>query len=273
VTQPSTTAARQAVTPAVTVQVLDIEGRAVTGSTASITLTLGANPGGGTLAGTLTVAAIGGVATFADLSIDHHGSGYTLVATSGDLAAAESNPFEITVSAITTFSEQSATGTGTVTVSFSGGGSDCTFLHAALLGQPPGEDPLPPVAPPGLEFPHGLLRFEIGGCQPGAELTFTITYPEPLPVRARYWKYGPKSLGTVPAWYELPASINDHTVTFTLIDGGIGDNDSLRNGALSDPGGPAYGPSQSVEVGTLSEWGLILLAMALAAAGLRRLSG
>ena len=46
-----------------------------------MTLSLGNNPGGGTLSGTLTVAAVNGVATFNNLSINAAGSGYTLVAT------------------------------------------------------------------------------------------------------------------------------------------------------------------------------------------------
>ena len=38
---------------------------------------LGANPGSGTLGGTLTVAAVNGVATFSNLSINKAGTGYT----------------------------------------------------------------------------------------------------------------------------------------------------------------------------------------------------
>src|SRR5690606_40700967 len=38
-------------------------------STASVTLSIGANPGGSTLAGTTTIAAVSGVATFSNLSL------------------------------------------------------------------------------------------------------------------------------------------------------------------------------------------------------------
>jgi hypothetical protein len=273
VTQPSATAARGAITPAVRVQVVDHEGRPVTSSAASVSLALGANPGGGTLAGTLTVTAVGGIATFADLSIDRHGNGYTLSATSNDLETAESAPFEITANAVTTFSGPSATGTGMVTVSFSGGGLDCTFVETALLGRPPGADPMPSEAPPRLVFPHGMLHFEVGGCDPGAELTFTVTYPDPLPPRTCYWKYGPQGLGSAPGWYELPALIDGRSVHFTIVDGGIGDGDGLPDGNLTDPGGAAIDLAETVEVGTLSEWGLVLLALAFGALGLRRLGG
>jgi adhesin/invasin len=57
------------------------------------------NPTGGTLGGTLTVAAVGGIATFNNLNIDKAGSGYTLRATSGVLTAATSNAFDILVGA------------------------------------------------------------------------------------------------------------------------------------------------------------------------------
>jgi hypothetical protein len=43
-----------------------------------VTLSLGTNPSGGTLRGTLTVNVSGGIATFSDLSIDLAGVGYTL---------------------------------------------------------------------------------------------------------------------------------------------------------------------------------------------------
>jgi hypothetical protein len=48
-------------------------------------IAIGANPVGGTLSGTTTVAAVAGTATFANLSIDKAGAGYTLAATSRKL--------------------------------------------------------------------------------------------------------------------------------------------------------------------------------------------
>src|SRR5207248_6027187 len=50
---------------------------------------------GGTLSGTATHAAVGGVATFAGLSIDKTGTGYTLTAGSGTLTGTSSD-FSIT---------------------------------------------------------------------------------------------------------------------------------------------------------------------------------
>ena len=58
-------------------------------------MAIGTNPGGGTLSGTTTVAAVSGVATFANLSIDKAGSGYTLTAADDSLTGATSNTFTI----------------------------------------------------------------------------------------------------------------------------------------------------------------------------------
>src|SRR5262249_25500313 len=57
------------------------------------------NAGGGTLSGTTTVAASGGIATFSTLSIDKVGTGYTLAATDGSLGAGTSAFFNITPAA------------------------------------------------------------------------------------------------------------------------------------------------------------------------------
>jgi hypothetical protein len=54
------------------------------GSSSPITMSIGANPGGGTLSGTLTRNASGGVASFGNLSIDKPGIGYTLHADGKD---------------------------------------------------------------------------------------------------------------------------------------------------------------------------------------------
>jgi hypothetical protein len=88
---PSTTVAGQIISPAVTVQVLDQQGRLVTDSTASVTLTLSV---GGTLYGTSTTPAVGGVATFSTLRVLPAGT-YTLSASSDGLVGATSSPFSI----------------------------------------------------------------------------------------------------------------------------------------------------------------------------------
>ena len=81
------------IAPPMRVAVQDALGSTVPNATAAVTLALGANPSGGALSGTTTVAAVNGIATFADLSVDRPGSGYTLAATAAGLASATSTTF------------------------------------------------------------------------------------------------------------------------------------------------------------------------------------
>jgi hypothetical protein len=97
--QPTNTLVNQQITPAVTVRILDQFGN-LTSSTASVTVVLGPNPGSGTLSGTTTVTASGGVASFGDLSINQAGTGYTLAASSSGLTGATSNPFNVTATSV-----------------------------------------------------------------------------------------------------------------------------------------------------------------------------
>jgi hypothetical protein len=95
--QPTDTAAGHTIGPAVTVEIVDQFGNVVTSdNTDTITLSVGNNPSGGTLSGTLTVTVRGGIATFGDLSIDLAGVGYTLHARTAGLTDADSGAFSIT---------------------------------------------------------------------------------------------------------------------------------------------------------------------------------
>ena len=93
--QPSAAPTGMPISPAVAVAIRDQFGNPVTTATHSVTLTLGANPGAGTLSGTVSVAAVNGVATFSGLSIDKPGTGYTLTATAAGLTAGTSAGFNI----------------------------------------------------------------------------------------------------------------------------------------------------------------------------------
>lgn len=81
--------------PAIEVELQDAAGNR-TVATNTVTIALGANPGTATLTGTLTRAAVNGVATFDDLLLSAPGVGYTLVATSGGIPSATSPSFTIT---------------------------------------------------------------------------------------------------------------------------------------------------------------------------------
>ena len=94
VTQPIGTIVNQTISPPVQVKASDSSGAVL--PFIAITISIGANPSGGTLSGTLTQTTDAtGIATFSDLSIDKPGSGYALLASSSPATAA-SNQFSIT---------------------------------------------------------------------------------------------------------------------------------------------------------------------------------
>ncbi|HET9707460.1 MAG TPA: hypothetical protein VFP39_04065, partial [Gemmatimonadales bacterium] len=96
--QPSTATTNANIAPAVKVTVHDALGNVATGFNGNITVAIGANPGGGTLSGTRTLAAVNGVASYQTLGISNIGTGYTLTATAAGLTGATSAAFNIIAS-------------------------------------------------------------------------------------------------------------------------------------------------------------------------------
>ena len=99
--QPANAVAGVAIAPAIVVQALDGSNNVATGFSGGVTIAIGTNAGGGTLAGTASVSAASGVATFSTLSIDKTGDGYTLTATAGGVTGSTSSGFKITPAAAT----------------------------------------------------------------------------------------------------------------------------------------------------------------------------
>src|SRR5205807_2611962 len=98
-TQPSTTVANHQISPAVKVRALDAFGNVATGFTGAVAIALGSNPGGRTLSGTTSVAGVGGVVTFSDLTTDKAAPVYCATATG--LGPATSSSFNITAGTAT----------------------------------------------------------------------------------------------------------------------------------------------------------------------------
>jgi len=94
--QPSNAEVCVFISPAIKVAVQDQFGNTVTANSSTVTLAIGSNPGGGTLSGAASVAAVSGTATFSTLSINMAGIGYTLAASSPGLTGVTSNAFTIT---------------------------------------------------------------------------------------------------------------------------------------------------------------------------------
>ncbi len=99
VTQPGGAAGGSAFASQPAVEIQDKNGKKVEKATLEVTLALGANPAGATLSGSAATAAAGGTASFAGLSIDKAGTGYTLVASAPNLQSAESAAFDVSVGA------------------------------------------------------------------------------------------------------------------------------------------------------------------------------
>ena len=95
--QPSSAITNVAIVPAVAVQVRDnLTGTPVSGAT--VTLTIGNNPGEAGISGNIAVSNAGGIAVFPLLKLTAPGAGYTLMAsamTAGVVATAESSPFDV----------------------------------------------------------------------------------------------------------------------------------------------------------------------------------
>jgi alpha-tubulin suppressor-like RCC1 family protein len=89
-----TAVAGDPITRAVRVELKDPGGSRVTH--AQVPVTLGANPGGATLAGTLTVTSTAGTATFHDVWLDEVGAGYTLTASAAGLPSDTSAALVVT---------------------------------------------------------------------------------------------------------------------------------------------------------------------------------
>jgi len=96
---PSSIIAGTVFTPSIRVAVFDLSWDTATNFTGQVTVDLQTNPGGDSLRGTLTRAAVAGVATFDDLMLTRADSGYLLRAQSSGLPDAFGPPFAIRGSA------------------------------------------------------------------------------------------------------------------------------------------------------------------------------
>ena len=166
----SATAGPPATIPTVKVTAQDVLGNTDTLFTGNITVAIGANPGGGSLAGTLIVAAVKGVATYSDLAINKSGTNYKLQATSGALSPAASAFFDIIAGTATKLAftvdpviTQAAPATITPAVEVSGeddlGNTDLTYTGSVsiAIGTNPSSGVLTGTTP--VTAVNGVARF------------------------------------------------------------------------------------------------------------------
>ena len=181
------------------VEAEDDSGALDTSFSGSVTLALLNNSGSGTLGGTLTVPAVGGVATFSGLTLDTASFGYMLQASSGSLAAATTgfvgvtpaaatqfmfvgpfvnvlsgSPFDIAVEAVDPYGNIDPTYSGSVTLSLAnnpGGATlDGTFTATANAGI--ADFPDLTIDQPGI---GATLQANGGGLPAGTSSAFNVT--------------------------------------------------------------------------------------------------
>lgn len=134
------------------------------------------------------------------------------------------------------FIVKTPTGTGAMKATVYGGGPGCAFnKNKTQVRRPDNFLPLFGV----LAFPHGIFDFELIGCDQGSTVQVVTEWPSLINVTG-YLKYG-KTLGirTREHWY-VPDDmvISGNSITYSITDGGNGDDDLERNGIIRDPGGP-----------------------------------
>lgn len=127
-----------------------------------------------------------------------------------------------------------ATGTspagGTITLSLASVSPSCSLTQTDFV------DPAtisPSLVPPsGLVAPHGYLQFTMRDCGTGQPVTFNVDFAQDLPPTAQLWKLGPTPDNRANHWYAIPATVSGKRISFTITDGGMGDDDLAMNGSI-----------------------------------------
>ena len=152
------------------VEVHDAAGNLVTTSTAPVTVAIGS--GGGTLGGSATLSATGGVAAFSGLTISGSAGDRTLVFTSSGLASTTSSTFTMTPpptpvivldSSSITFSTTTSTNPAPASIRITDGG---TVAFTTVTVEAPVYD---------VGQPTGWLSASLAGTAAPFTLTFTVT--------------------------------------------------------------------------------------------------
>jgi hypothetical protein len=90
---------------------------------------------------------------------------------------------------------------------------------------------LTPV-PPGVEFLHGVQSFTADLLPGQDDVTITLSYDGDVPANAQWYKRRGDAWVTFPGFTRVDA----HTITLTITDGSIWDDDGVDNGYVTDPG-------------------------------------
>ncbi|MBS0515925.1 MAG: DUF642 domain-containing protein [Proteobacteria bacterium] len=135
-----------------------------------------------------------------------------------------------------------STQVGGISARISGGGGQCTFVSTDFAGLATIAK-APPTSTLGgsanlSAFIQQDFSFGAKGCTPGATITVTLTFPgSHFDSTDHLYKFGPPPglPESESQWSSYPAVFSGDTVTYTITDGGAGDEDGVVNGAIKDP--------------------------------------
>ncbi|OLR91964.1 fibronectin type III domain-containing protein [Actinokineospora bangkokensis] len=263
--QPTSAVATQAISPSPQVTVQDSAGNAVAGAGRTITVALGTNPAAGTLSGTATATTnAAGVATFAGLSIDKAGTGYTLTAASTGLTSATSSAFAITVGvasklAFTTSPDTSFTGRAfytqpVVTVQDAGGNTVTSSTATITLALSPATATLGCTTKAAVA---GVAAFT--GCSVSAVGTYSLTATSGALTAATSGSFQVVAAPTALLWSGYSATVcsgptgTAASLTYTFCLNVLGNGTFTSRVQLSDSAGNAVvnvGPDITVTLTT-----------------------
>lgn len=133
---------------------------------------------------------------------------------------------------------------GSITLSLSSGSGSCSLGDFNIYN--PAATDLFNQPPAALAYArHGYVEVRADGCTSGGDVTFSIEFPEMLPATAQWWTLGPTTGNPANHWYPIPSTVDGKRITFTITDGGFGDDNLMANGGIHSfgmlgvPGGDA----------------------------------
>ena len=165
---------------------------------------------------------------------------------------------------VTREARQSASGSG-VDLGIANSSPTCTLTAANFTSPSAVAGSLGPL-PAAFTYPQAAVDFTAKQCAPSSTLTVTLTFTSPVPANAQLMKYDATA---TPKWQPFTPTISGNQVSYTIVDGGLRDDDKTVNGEFVDPvilalpGAPAGAQS----IPTLDRWGLLLLSLMAGAAG------
>ena len=164
---------------------------------------------------------------------------------------------------VTREAKQSASGSG-VDLGIANSSPTCTLTAANFISPSAVAGSLGPL-PAAFTYPQAAVDFTAKQCAPSSTLTVTLTFTSPVPANAQLMKYDATA---TPKWQPFTPTISGNQVSYTIVDGGLRDDDKTVNGEFVDPvilAVPAPPSAQSIP--TLDRWGLLLLSLMAGAAG------